>query len=239
MSRMARYWDRRARENPFYFVDNRLVYGDPDLERFWAGGEETVDELLGALGEAIDPGDVVVEIGCGVGRLTRPIAKRAREVHAIDVSQRMLDLAAENNPELGNVRWMPGDGETLTGTADGSADACVSFVVLQHLPDPSITLRYVREMGRVLRGGGWAAFQVSNDPSIHRRRPLRERLEVALRAATRRGPRGQADPAWRGSAVDLEELAATASDSGMDVERVVGEGTQFCLVLLRRRPRES
>jgi hypothetical protein len=35
---MKRYWDARAAENPFYFVDNRLSYSQPDLDRFWAGG---------------------------------------------------------------------------------------------------------------------------------------------------------------------------------------------------------
>jgi hypothetical protein len=80
-------------------------------------------------------------------------------------------------------------------------------------------------MGRVLRPGGWSAFQVSNEPRVHRRRRLR------------RGPSapGQGEPEWLGSAVDLAELRAAADQGGMDVERVTGEGTQFCLVLLRRR----
>ena len=49
-----------------------------------------------------------------------------------------------------------------------------------------------------------------------------------------RAPRGQRDPAWLGSAVDLDELRAAAADGGTQVERVVHEGTQFCLVLLRK-----
>ena len=36
---MQRFWDARAREDAFYFVDNTLNYRAPDLERFWAGGE--------------------------------------------------------------------------------------------------------------------------------------------------------------------------------------------------------
>jgi len=48
------------------------------------------------------------------------------------------------------------------------------------------------------------------------------------------GPRGQHHPAWLGSAVDLDELRQTAAAAGLDVERVEGAGTQFCLVMLRR-----
>jgi hypothetical protein len=51
-----------------------------------------------------------------------------------------------------------------------------------------------------------------------------------------RAPRGQLHPDWRGSYVDLAELRAAAAGGGMDVERLTGEGTQYC-VALTRNPR--
>jgi SAM-dependent methyltransferase len=232
---MKRYWDARAAENPFYFVDNRLSYSQPDLDRFWAGGVETLDRVLGAVGAELGPDDDVVEVGCGVGRLTRVLCARARSVRAIDVSERMIAAARELNDGLPRVEWIVGDGTTLHPIEDESADACVSDVVFQHIPDPAITLGYIGEIARVLRPGGWAAFQVSNDPEIHRRRPLRERMRTGLKAVAGRGPRGQAHPAWMGSAVDLDELRARAEAGGAEVERAEGAGTQFCYVKLRKR----
>src|SRR2546423_8971633 len=167
---MQRFWDARARENAFFFVDSRLDYRHPDLERFWAGGRADLDHMLDELGEAVGGGDVALDLGCGVGRLTRALAARAREVIALDVSPRMLALAREHNAGLDNVRWVRGDRVTLRPVGDGEGDACLSPVVFQHIPDPEVTLGYVREMGRVLRPGGWAAFQVSTDPAVHRRR---------------------------------------------------------------------
>ena len=195
-----------------------------------------MDAVCELLEVEVSPGDRVVEIGCGVGRLTRELAGRAAHVDALDVSEQMLALAREYNPELANVRWLQGDGESLAGIDDDSADVCFSHVVFQHIPDPAITLGYVREMGRVLTDGGWAGFQISNQPQIHRR-GLGERLSHRLRSALGRAPRGQAHPAWRGSAVDLDELRAAASDAGLSVERIVGEGTQFCFVRLARDAR--
>ncbi len=231
---MRRYWDDRAREDAFFFVDNELAYGDPDTERFWARGAQALDLLLEGVGVALTAEDRVVEIGCGIGRMTRAIASRATFVEALDVSERMLELAEEHNPELANVSWLLGDGESLSGVADASADVCVSFVVFQHLPHPSLALGYVGEIGRVLADRGWAAIQVSNAPRVHSRRAAGERLGGAVRAALGRGPRGQSHPAWRGSAVDLGELEAAAGAAGMEVERVAGADTQFCLVLLRK-----
>lgn len=239
MIRMKEYWDERADEDAFYFVDNRLEYGDPDLAQFWDDGPELLDQILGSLEVAVEPEDEIVEIGCGVGRMTRPLAARGASARAIDVSERMIALAREHNPQLDNVEWIVGDGTSVAPIADASADACFSHVVFQHIPDPEITLGYVREMGRVLRPGGWSGFQISNQPEIHRPPGAWKRARAWLRAQRGRAPRGQAHPAWRGSAVDLDRLAAVASESGLAVERVVGSGTQFCFVLLRRQPAAS
>jgi SAM-dependent methyltransferase len=227
---MAEFWDARAREDALHFVDNELRYRHADPERLWAGGEEVVATLLERLELELTSTDVAVDLGCGVGRLTRALAARAGHVHAVDVSAEMLARARALNPELGNVTWHRGDGATLRVLGDASADAVVSHVVFQHLPDPQLTYGYVREMGRVLRPGGWAAFQVSDDPAVHRPARAPGRVRVALR----RAPRGQRDPAWLGSAVDLEALRAAAADGALEVERVLGEGTQFCLVCARR-----
>jgi SAM-dependent methyltransferase len=211
---MGRFWDERARDDALFYVDDRGLRGDA----FWAGGEEVVEVFATRLGWTVGPRDTVVEIGCGVGRITRALAAHCHEVLAVDVSAEMLTRAREL--EIVNVRWLLGDGRTLP-VPDASADGVFSHVVFQHVPDPAITLGYVGEMGRVLRPGGWAVFQVSDDARVHRRRLLA------------RGPARH--PAWRGSAVDLTALRQAAEDASLDVERVEGAGTQFCLIRLRRR----
>ena len=163
-----RYWDERARENALYFVDNRLEYRNPDSKAFWRGGEEALDFILDTVGVTIRPDETVVDIGCGVGRMTRALASRAAHIVGVDVSAEMLDQAREANSHLVNVRWVHGDGRTLAGLADGSVDGCFSHVVFQHIPDREVTLGYVAEMGRVLRPGGWAAFVLSTTPAVHR-----------------------------------------------------------------------
>ena len=213
---MADFWDRAAREDAEFYVDDRGLRG----EAFWQGGEKIVARFEEELGFQVQ-GRTIVEIGCGLGRLTRVLAARAESVIALDVSAEMLARAREANPELTNVRWVHGEGTTLAEVGDGEADGVFSHVVFQHIPDPAITLGYVSEMGRVLRPGGWAAFQISNDPQIHKRR---WRVRRPMRNA-----------AWRGSAVELGALRATTEAAGLDVAAVIGEGTQFCLVRLTRR----
>jgi len=225
------YWDSRARENALYFVNNELDYRAPDAEAFWRSGVEAVDRLLASVRLEVEPADRLLDIGCGVGRLTRALAARAAHVTGIDISSRMLAQARELNRHLTNVEWIHGDGHSLSGVPDASLDGCFSHVVFQHLPRAELTLGYVGEIGRVLRPGGWSAFQVSTDPRVHENHPgVRERVKGVLRA----GPRGLADPAWRGSSVELRALRAAAGQSGLRVEALVGGGTQFTIVGLRR-----
>lgn len=229
---MGRFWDARAREDAFYFVDSTGPYGGSGGDRFWSEGRRHLDAMLAAVGAQLSAGDVVLDLGCGVGRLTRVLAGRAAHVHAIDVSAAMLERARELNAHLTNVSWHHGDGTTLHPVQDGSVDAVVSHVVFQHIPDPQITLGYVREMGRVLRPGGWAAFQVSNDPALHH---ANVGLVQRVRAAVGRAPKGQDEPEWLGSAVDLDDVRAAGMEGGLDVAQVAGEGTQFCFVRAVRR----
>ena len=229
---MRRFWNDRAREDPFYFVDTRRGYGAGAREGFSGDAGELVDYFLSGLGVGLRDTDTVLEIGCGIGRLTRVLAHRAREVIALDVSDQMLARARELCADLGTVRWVLGDGVSLAPLADSSVDACVSIVVFQHFPDPEIALGYVRELGRVLRPGGWAALQVSNDPSVHRRR---SGLAAALRALTGRGPKGVRHPAWLGSHVELADLRETAEGAELELAKVWGEGSQYCQVLLRKQ----
>jgi N-acetylglucosaminyl-diphospho-decaprenol L-rhamnosyltransferase len=217
-----RFWDEKARENALWFVDTGLDYENPDADSFWRRGEDVVESMLDSVGLSIEPHEEVVDIGCGVGRLTRALAERAGRVYGIDVSSEMLDQARQQNPQLENVEWLHGDGQSLAPLADSSVDGCFSHVVFQHIPDPEITLNYVREMGRVLRPGGWALFQVSTDPSVHRR--------------PRRFLGRREDRAWWGSAVDVDALRATATQAGLSIERLIDAGSQYTTVFARRMP---
>jgi SAM-dependent methyltransferase len=232
-TKMRDFWDERAREDAFHFVDNREPYRRPDAERFWREGERDLDTLLGVLGLTVAVQDRVVDVGCGIGRLTRVLAGRAAHVTALDVSPEMLAQAQELNPGLDNVEWVLGDGESLTGIEDGSVDAVVSHVVLQHIPSAKVQLGYVTEFARVLRPGGWAAFGLSTDPRVHEPRQRHSRRGF-LKALVGQEPGGQEEPEWLGAFVPLDALGATALQAGLELEQIEGANTQFTLVRARR-----
>ena len=75
---MRAFWNARAREDALFFVDNRRAYRSATTATFWSEAPALIDHFLGGLGVTLAPTDDVLEIGCGVGRMTRVLADRAR-----------------------------------------------------------------------------------------------------------------------------------------------------------------
>ena len=57
----------------------------------------------------LSPEDRVVEVGAGVGTLTRPLAERAGRVVAVELDQRLVDILRERLAGQSNVRIIQGD----------------------------------------------------------------------------------------------------------------------------------
>src|SRR5688500_14923572 len=59
--------------------------------------------------EAHGAGGQVLELGCGTGRVSIPIAREGISVVGLDRSAAMLDVARKKSRGLDNVRWVEGD----------------------------------------------------------------------------------------------------------------------------------
>lgn len=220
-----------------FYIHSQLDFNDPDAAEFWESGAHNLDATLEPFDARFTGSERVLEIGCGMGRITRAIAARAASVVGIDVSAEMVERARQALADLANVTIELGNGQDLSGFDSASFDAVYSFIVFQHIPDPAVTCEYVAEIGRVLRPGGWAVFQISDQAEIHERRYYTRGLHLRQRAARMlgRGPRGCLEPQWLGSAVPRADLLAALERGGLDLVKTVGDGTQFCLVHVRRR----
>lgn len=217
---MRAFWDQKAIDNPLWYVATTLDYADPDADAFWASGIDEVTKALYVAG--VGGGNFAVEIGCGVGRLTRALAARFNTVWACDVSPNMVAHADRNVTEPNvTLEVAPGDG--TINVVDGCADLVFSMQVFHHIPAQSITLRYVAEAGRVLAPGGTFVFQLRTCRSRGIAAGL-ERIVRGVREDLRRRrtpPPADLDAdAWRGSRVLLSELKRAAGAAGMRVRRV-------------------
>lgn len=84
----------------------------------------------------LQPGDSVLEIGCGTGEFSIGLSKHCRTVLALDISPSMLEFAREKAKSRNreNIRFIHGG--FLSFESEGEMfDAVVSQLVLHHLPD--------------------------------------------------------------------------------------------------------
>jgi ubiquinone/menaquinone biosynthesis C-methylase UbiE len=114
-------------------------------------GAATTQFLLDNVG--IRPDDVVLEIGCGVGRVGKHMAARCRRWIGADVSTNMLRHAAENLREFDNAEFVELSGYNLGPVASESVDVVYCTVVFPHLSQWD-RYSYVEDAFRVLRPGG-------------------------------------------------------------------------------------
>src|SRR5215467_4037140 len=107
----------------------------------------------------VQPGDRVIELGCGPGVAIAALASRANRglVVGVDHSQVMISQARRRNQaaiRAGRVRLMHATVERLS-SSDGPFNAALAVNTVGMWPDPAARLR---ELTRLLRPGGRIAI---------------------------------------------------------------------------------
>jgi len=154
------FWNRAADQSPHWYVSSYGSYdAQRDLGEFWASGRTIWTDIKRVTGYTPASADRVVEIGCGIGRLTRVIAPEVGQVIALDISEKMLAIARQAN--LPNVEFRTAQGFVLSGIPDSSVNFSLSYCVFQHLPSHTALKSYLAEMHRVTKAGGMIAFTLT------------------------------------------------------------------------------
>jgi len=218
LRRMRIEWDQRAQENARHYVaTGRQEWSDED---FFQGGETELQQHvyndLGNICQGKNPKDMkILEIGCGAGRLTVPLARFFGEVYAVDISREMVRHAQRalatcpnahvfhnNGKDLSALRprwWHFGSGERL------QFDFAFSCLVFQHIPNRAVIESYVRDTNRLLRPGALFKFQVQGHPDV---------------------VPGQEDT-WIGAPFDEKAAREMAVRCGFEMRHQYGAGSQY------------
>ena len=103
----------------------------------------------------IDPGAKVLDVACGTGGITLPLARQGAVITGLDITPRLLDEARARASDEGlNVHFDEGFAEQLP-YSDVSFDVVVSMFGVMFSPSPESVSS---EMARVLKPGGRLAL---------------------------------------------------------------------------------
>jgi ubiquinone/menaquinone biosynthesis C-methylase UbiE len=210
-------WNERAREDANYYV----AFGrkqQPEDE-FFATGEDQVrafETELKRRPARFWRDAVALEIGCGPGRLLRPLSRHFREIHGTDVSDEMIRRAEANLRGVDNVRLHHAAESNLSQFPEAQVDFIYSYAVFQHIPSKEVIFGYFDEAFRVLRPGGFFVFQINGLPD-----------------------RGHETTTWNGVRVGAEEIVAFARRTGMLLLQLNDKETQYVWVTLQKPVTQS
>lgn len=152
-------------------------------EALWASlppGLEPAAHALrsGFLREHVEPGQRVLDVGCGEGVFAAELALSGAQVLGIDVAEEPLRRARERHPEL-ELKLVEGEGSWPL--PDAAFDVVWAGEVIEHVAD---TAAWLSEVRRVLRSGG----------SLLLSTPANGRGAMLAAALSRRAFAGRFDP---------------------------------------------
>jgi len=161
-------WNKLAEANARYYVLTDLGEKISE-EEFRAAGKKDFQELITTdtlivekLGNFKEK--IILEIGCGIGRITEFLAQNFAKVYGIDISEEMITKGRERLKNYKNIEFIANDGKVYP-LPDSSVDFVFSYIVFQHMPNKKIIESNFQEIKRVLKKNGLAKIQVRGLPT--------------------------------------------------------------------------
>jgi SAM-dependent methyltransferase len=117
----------------------------------------------------LQPGAKILDLACGHGRHSIPLAKRGFEVTGFDLSRHFLDIARrEAEAEGVDVRWVHGDMRELD--FEGEFDAVINiFTAFGYFEDPDDDLKTLKRIKAALRKDGRFLLEILHRDALFSR----------------------------------------------------------------------
>lgn len=144
-------WDDLAKKNSRYYINTDKGKGITEEDFRESGRRDVETHILNDLNIVTE--GKILEIGCGIGRMTEFMSSLFDVVYAVDISGEMIRQGKERLIELCNIKFIETDGETIQ-LPTNSIDVAFSYLVFQHYKTHAMVESNFKEVRRVLMPGG-------------------------------------------------------------------------------------
>ena len=167
--RMRCYWNDCAKENARKHI---AIHDWESEEDFHQSGLRDIEKILRGNAAIVAEGSRVLEIGCWIGRLLKPLAleRSDLEIYGVDVSTEMILQGKKRLSDFPNVSLSQVNGKDLALFGNDFFDLIFSYVTFQHIPRRYLQDLF-KEVYRVFKKGGIFTFQMQSLENNTREEP--------------------------------------------------------------------
>lgn len=160
---LKKKWNNYGKVDPLWTI---LTYADKKnnkwkVEEFFKTGQEEIEAVMKYI-QSLKFNLIkkkALDFGCGVGRLTQPLANYFEEADGVDIAPTMIELAEKYNQQGARCKYFVNDTDNLKLFPDNNFDFIYTNIVLQHM-EPRYSKKYIKEFLRILVPGGLLIFQL-------------------------------------------------------------------------------
>ena len=131
--------------------------------------ERTAREVEGIVNLLkLPPGSHILDLCCGHGRITIPLAQRGYRMTGLDLSELFLERAKSDEQAAGvSINWLSGDMRAIP--FDGAFDAVINiFTAFAYLESEEDDLEVLHQVRKALKPGGLFLLETNHRESLLR-----------------------------------------------------------------------
>lgn len=213
------WWNKSLDEVGIHSMD-KLVSANATWMTLLQSGRDDLTRAIAITGMKVGQDRTVLEVGCGLGRISVALADHFGHVVGVDIAPRLIEEAQRRN-ERREVAFEVSDGVHLRPVSMTEFDTVFSYEVFYYLNPEALTI-YFRDAYQLLRSGGQFVFQLNMEPV---------RLKTRLSFLFRRCLYACGIKHWRGWPTgagyrryhhSLAWLTRMLADIGFTVEQITG-----------------
>jgi 2-polyprenyl-6-hydroxyphenyl methylase / 3-demethylubiquinone-9 3-methyltransferase len=146
------WWDPNGRSAMLHKLNPvRLKYIRDQVDQHWQGDECSRTPLVGK---------TALDVGCGGGLLTEPLARLGARVTGIDASPEVISVARGHAERMGlEIDYRAGDVQKL----EGQFDLITAMEVIEHVADPAA---FVKALAKRLTADGLLVMSTPNATAV-------------------------------------------------------------------------
>lgn len=114
------------------------------------------------LASLVKDGDLILDVGCGNGRLLEVFAKRSIEYVGVDNSEKLINIARNSNFEIRNSKFITGDLLELDKLLEKNFNFVFCIAVLHHLPGSDLQVQALKQIKEKISADGKIILTVWN-----------------------------------------------------------------------------